>query len=348
MEKTKTFFVAIAIALGALPWFLPSIAAAQAAPCTATISAFPGSQFSTIQDAINAAFPGATIFVTGTCNESNIFIGDQRSNIRLNGRPPGAAESAIIFSQTPPGTPVQEIRLAIQVQGATGVRIMNFVITSDGTADGVNIVDGANARLQNNVIENMFREGLLVRAASARIFGNTIQNNGGDGIVATESSAVRIGFSSTDDGNVTPNTIQGNAGHGISVLGSSNARIVGNKPLSPSISGGISANGGHGISVAKGSHADIASNEISGNGGDGINVRENSDVNLGSAVAAGVTIIPPVPAVFTEPNVTTALNGGFGIQCSIGGSANGDLGTLDGTAGARSFDKTCVNAIPKK
>ena len=294
-----------------------------------------------LQAAINNSFPGgATIFVTGTCNENNIFIGGNRANLTLDGLPLGAATRATISSQTPPGTPLINTNATLIVNGASNVRIGNFIITGNGTADGPNIQDGANVRLSDSIIENVFREGVFVRAASARIFGNTIRNNGGDGIVVTENSALRIGFFSTDEGIVRPNTIQGNAGNGIS-LRSSTARILGNTTT-------ISGNGGHGISVFKGSHADIASNDISGNGGDGISVRDNSGVNLGSTVSDGVTNVPPVSPVFTQPNTTTEPNAGFGIRCSIGGYASGEIGTLNGTAGVRSFDKTCIDALPKK
>lgn len=343
MEKTKILFLAVAITLGPFPWFLPSIAEAHGpiVNCDPHV-VNPGDppHSDSLQAAINNSFPGgAFITVTGTCEENNIFIGGNRANLTLDGQPNPAVPRAAISSSTPAGTPLPNINGALFVNGASNVRIRNFIITGDGTSDGVNIVDGANVRLQNNIIENAFREGVFVRAASARIFDNTIQNNGGDGIVVTENSAARIGFSSPDDGIVRPNTIQGNVGNGISVLRSSTARIVGNTS--------ISGNGGHGISVFKASQADIASNEISGNGGDGINVRENSGVNLGSA-ASGFTSIPPLPPIFTEPNSTTALNSGFGIQCSIGGYANGQIGTLNGTAGAKEFDKTCINNLPKK
>src|SRR5574341_737036 len=279
MKQTKISFLAISIAIASFPWFLPSIGDAA---CNVNIGALA---FSTIQSAINSpsAGPFTTIFVSGECDEG-ISIEANKNNLRLNGQPGGpATDRAIIRSTTPPGTPLQNINTVVSVRGATDVRILNFHITSDGTSDGVNIVDGANVRLQNNIIENLFREGVFLRAASARIFNNLIQNNGGDGIIATENSAVRIGFSSTDDGIVQPNTIQGNAGNGISVLRSSTARILGNTTT-------IRGNGGHGISVSKSSQADIASNEISGNGGDGINVTENSGVNLGSTVTSSSAV----------------------------------------------------------
>jgi parallel beta-helix repeat protein len=331
MKQTKISFLAIAIALVSFAWFLPSIGEAA---CNVKIGGFV---FPTIQSAINSAGPFTTIFVTGECDES-ISIEANKNNLRLNGQPPGAPDRAIIRSTTPPGTPLINTNVAVSVRGATDVRILNFHITSDGTSDLVNIVDGANVRLSDSLIENGLREGVFVRAASGRIFNNTIQNNGGDGIIVTEGSAVRIGFSSTDDGFVGPNTIQNNAGNGISVSRSSAAQIRGNTTT-------IRGNGGHGISVFKVSHAEIASNDISGNGGDGINVTENSGVNLGSAVIAGVTNVPPVSPVFLQPNTTTEPNNGFGIRCSIGAYVRGELGTLSGDRGAKRFDKTCIDRL---
>ena len=336
MKQTKISFLAIAIALASSPWFLPSIGEAG---CNVNIGALA---FPTIQSAINNSNPGgALITVMGICNENNIFIGGNRANLTLDGQPDPAFPRATIFSQTPPGTPLPNTNTAVNVNGASNVRIRNFILTGDGTSDGVSIVDGANVRLSNSIIENAFREGVFVRAASARIFNNTIRNNGADGIIVTEGSAVRIGFSSIDDGIVSPNTIQGNALNGISVLRSSTARILGNTTT-------ITGNGGHGISVSKASQADIASNDISGNGGDGINVTENSGVNLGSAVSAGATSVPPVPPVFTQPNTTTEPNSGVGIRCSIGAYVHGELGTLSGDRGAKRFDKTCIDRLSRE
>lgn len=325
MKNAKVFFLTIAIAVAPLPWLLPSIGEAQVVVnCDAGES---------IQQAINSAFPGgALIFVTGTCNENNIFIGGHLANITLDGLAPGATARATIFSQTPSGAPLNG---AVGVNGARNVRIRNFIITSNGTSDGVNIVDGAAVRLENNVIENQARDGVFLRFSFARIIRNTIQNNGGDGIVVTESSAARIGHSSFDDLTPMPNTIQGNGGHGVRVSRSSNARIAGNKPISPSIGGGISGNGGHGIFVHQASHAQIATNDLSGNGGDGINVSENSGANL------------TISAVFNEPNATTALNSGFGIQCSIGGYASGPIGSLNGSGGERRFEGNCINNVSR-
>jgi parallel beta-helix repeat protein len=325
MKNSKVFFLAIAITLVPFPWLLPSIGEAQV-----VVDCDAGGR---IQDAINFAFPsGALIFVTGTCFEQNINVGGHLANITLDGLAPGATARATIFSQTPSGAPLNG---AVGVNGARNVRIRNFIITGNGTSDGVSIVDGAAVRLENNIIENQARDGVFLRFSFARIIRNTIQNNGADGINVTESSSARIGHSSFDDLTPMPNTIQGNGGNGIRVSRSSNARIAGNKAISPSIGGGISGNGGHGVFVHQASHAQIATNDISSNGGDGISVSENSGVNLS------------IGAIFNEPNSTTGLNIGFGIQCSIGGYASGPVGSLDGSGGERKFEGNCINNLSR-
>jgi hypothetical protein len=70
-------------------------------------------------------------------------------------------------------------------------------------------------------------------------------------------------------------------------------------------------------------------------GGDGITASHNSAVNLRSEGTP----------LRESPNQTdpTAKNADFGIKCSIGGYAEGPLGTLTGTHGAKEFDNSCVD-----
>ena len=322
MQRTKSLFLAVAITLGAFPWFLPSIGEAQVVVNVDCDTAPPGS----LNQAVNSANPFTTIFVTGTCREPfNVNFRAALSNIVLDGQ-----NLATIVGQTPAGA---LSNIAVALFGAREITIKRFTIDGNGTSDGIGVNRGATAVIDSNIIKNTARDGIFVsRLGFAVIINNTIQDGEGEGIEVTENSAARIGHSSFDDATTRPNTIQRIAGSGISVFRSSNARIVGNT---------ISGNGRDGVRVFKGSHADIASNNISGNGGDGISVSENSGVNLGSAVGA-------VPPIFTQPNSTTELNSGFGIRCSIGGYANGDLGTLTGNRGAKRFDKSCIKRLSEE
>jgi hypothetical protein len=89
--------------------------------------------------------------------------------------------------------------------------------------------------------------------------------------------------------------------------------------------------------VNRNSQADVVANIINGNGGDGITASHNSGVNLRSEGTP----------LREDPNETdpTAKNAGFGIKCSIGGYAEGPLGTLTGTQGAKEFDNSCVDRV---
>ena len=72
-----------------------------------------------------------------------------------------------------------------------------------------------------------------------------------------------------------------------------------------------------------------------GNNGNGIFVTQNSGVNLGND--RGDTI-------FDRPNTTTIENGLFGLKGTIGGYADGWLGTLDGVMGRVFFDLRSINS----
>ena len=81
--------------------------------------------------------------------------------------------------------------------------------------------------IQRNTIR-AGRDGIQVhRGSFAMITDNTLQN-GRDGIVVPESSAARIGFTSTAAAEPNPNVIDSNGRHGILVSRNSTARIGGN------------------------------------------------------------------------------------------------------------------------
>jgi hypothetical protein len=46
-----------------------------------------------------------------------------------------------------------------------------------------------------------------------------------------------------------------------------------------------------------------------------------------------------------KPNASTVPNTGFAIQCSVGAYVVGQLGSLNGTAGAKNVLTGCVDAM---
>jgi parallel beta-helix repeat protein len=105
--------------------------------------------------------------------------------------------------------------------------------------------------------------------------------------------------------------------------------MVGNKIYSNTIDG---------IYISKVSIGIIADNDIYSNGQNGIFVTQNSGVNLGMNTGS---------ATFDHSNISTAPNLGKGLKCSIGGYADGILGTLTGAGrrDATDFTRDCINNL---
>jgi parallel beta helix pectate lyase-like protein len=294
-------------ALFLLYWLTPSLAEAQV--CTATIGA---SNFATIQAAVNAAGTGATILVSGTCNE-NVSINERKEGITLNGQ--GAA--------TVNGPSATAATIGVRGRGTT---IEGFTIT--GGQNGVQVFRGGTATIDGNIIQGAASGGVLVNQSGyAVVVNNLIQNNLGNGIVVDENSSARIGFVGGQDVTASPNVIQNNGTRGILVIRASNARIVGNT---------INNNGDDGIGSLRDSQASASNNLINNNAGDGIFVTQNSGVNLGNDT--GTTI-------FDLPNSTTSNNSGFGVRCTTNSYANGRLGSINGVSGPTSFTASCINSL---
>lgn len=263
-----------------------------------------------LQAAIDAAAPGATLTVSGTCSE-NILIRNEKQRITINGL--GAASINAPNANSP----------AVNIRGK-GILWQGFLI--GGGSSGIHVNRGSNAVIHNNLIQSTAGHGVLVeQLAFAVLTNNTIQNNPDAGILVGENSTARIGFNQDSDTAASANVVVNNAVGAIVANGSS-ARIVGNT---------IQNNAGDGIQILRDSHADIASNAISGNS-DGIEVGENSFVQLGED--SGTSIYEAV-------NTTTSTNTGFGIKCTNGGSADGRQGTLTGTSGPANFDGSCIDSL---
>jgi parallel beta-helix repeat protein len=268
-----------------------------------------------LQAAVEAAVPGDTIQVTGTCTES-VLIRNEQMRIALDGQNVATISPTSGYA-------------AFTVRGK-GIAIRNFTITG-GPGAGIWVNRGSNALIIQNHIHSMGGNGITVNQLSfAVIRNNNIHGNAGDGILISETSDSRIGFDQNYDSAASPNTIQNNGGRGITVSGSSKARIAGNT---------ISGNTGDGIGVFRSAQADIAGNTINTNGGSGVNVGMNGGVQLGE----------DDPSTFLDqPNVTTANNIGYGINCSLGAYVRGHLGSanqLNGALGQFNAAASCPYSI---
>jgi parallel beta-helix repeat protein len=317
MGKRKIRIVGLAIFIfGAFLYLSSSVALGQ---CNVSINGI--TYAGTIQSAIGSVtLPYTTINVSGTCDE-NLFISELKDYLSITG-------PATINGVTPPYNPINPNPPVIQTIGK-GIRIKDLTINSTEGQDGIQVIRGGTAFIENNTIQGSGRSGIVVAMSSfAHIIGNTIQSNFADGIMVVDNSTARIGVRNHDETTATPNTIQGNE-YGVTVVRSSSALIVGNT---------ISGNTYDGIRIAKVSQADISNNTINGNGRYGILVTQNSGVNLGRDTG---------DTIFDSPNTTTVGNSVKGLSCSIGGYADGRLGTLNGVGkhNATEFTKDCIDSL---
>jgi parallel beta-helix repeat protein len=268
-----------------------------------------------LQAAVNAARPGDTIKVTGTCNE-NVNIQEEKTRLTLDGQ-----NVAVIHGPTPAGDP-------LFVRGRN-ILIQNFEIT--GGYIGIAVTWGSTAVINNNNIHDTASYGIVVvDSAFAVIKNNTIQNNPAGGIYVGETSTARIGFESTTDSAASPNSILNNGGTGIQIARGSSARIVSNT---------IDSNTGDGISVYRLSHADIDGNAIDDNTGNGINVNQNSSIQLAE---------PVVTNYLTQPNNTVVNNHSYGVRCASSSYVAGHTGgvsPVNGSLGQQSIDSSCFNNL---
>jgi hypothetical protein len=257
-----------------------------------------------LQDAIDVAGPRVVLQVAGTCNE-NISIAAWQQRLTIDGQDAGS----IVGTGSGP---------AVTINGRE-ISINNFASISGGSR-GIVLVQGASAKINNNVIDgaDVATVGIAVEENSfAIILGNTVQNHTLNGIVVVEGSAADIGAC----GEGQPNTISGNGSSGIVIGQNSQANIRGNQILN---------NASVGIGVSDSSMADTGSNNLSGNA-DGVDVRRGSSVRMGRAAGS---------SCLDAPNSTASNNTNFGIQCASLSTVDGRLGTLNGANAAASLKDT--------
>jgi len=281
-----------------------------AAPAAATEHEVNCGAGEKIQAKVDQAKPGDVIKISGTCNES-VQIASETVRITLLGQ-----SGAVI--NAPPN------RDGIFIRGRD-ITIRGFTVT--GGRDGIHLsgqAAGASAVIEKNVVRETGRRGIhLDQKSVARIGDNIIENVPTDGIDINESSNARIGYLIADP---LPNTIRNVGGHGIVVTSGSTARIVGNT---------ITGNKGSGVLVIRNSQADLWANNVTGNVGDGIRVNEGSGIVLSGA---------NMPKQERENQTDVAQpNGGFGVNCSIGGYVNGPINKLLGNLGAKNISAGCVD-----
>ncbi len=216
-----------------------------------------------------------TITVFGSCKENVVIQSmDRLTLIAKNGASISDASSgalAVVDIEDSQRVTVQGFAINGGAQGilcstASLCYVTGNTIEGPG-AFGVEVVMGARAFLESNVLENWGRGAFISGAAQVFSSNDVFQNNGSSGIVVLNRSYFEslnstfnnnsVGIDAGGSG-VTLNggAISGNIGDGVKLLGASEAVFGG-----PTITG----NGGVGVHVEDGSFAGFLAASITGN-----------------------------------------------------------------------------------
>ena len=185
-----------------------------------------GANYSSIQDAIDAASDGDTIFVySGTYNENIVvnktltLTGENKDNTIINGVASGHVVEIKAYSvnlsgftiQNPVGAEMKCVKMS-QVQSC---RIANNVIKKGN--DGIYLFNSnENTISVNTILDNDANGIYLYLSVSNEIHGNKIENNNVNGIYL---------YSGSSSNEIYQNTIMGNNLYGLNLV-SSNSNTI--------------------------------------------------------------------------------------------------------------------------
>lgn len=320
----------------------------------------------TLTEALEAAEPGNTIRVTGTCTETVTISTDRLTLI--------GQEGATIDG----GDVGQNV---VTIDGARDLSITGFTVQNG--ADGILAIHDANFSVTDTIVQNNGSHGIELNLASAEFTNITSQQNGRAGLIIARNSVIAL----------TDSVLQNNL-TGLVVFSNSVARLFGSNEINQNATQGstvglggvafsigstlvVNENGSEGILVLQDGKVQLIGGmlEANNNGTDGINLSQNSSIifgieefgvpgeaftlqNAGNGISAATG--SDVNASQIMP-LTSRGNGGAGVQLDDGTSATlngailednntadldltfGSRATLDGnTIGKITCDRTAL------
>lgn len=205
--------------------------ALQAEGKTITVDKSGSGDFTSIQDAINNASDGDTIFVkAGTYienivieNKSVSLIGEDKENTVIEGKEDGyvlrlyLVDNATISSLTIGNAKGREYS-CIFLEDCSNVTLSNNHVTNSPTGDGIMVLRSSFISVEGCVIENNGKIGLhIILSSNNSIIENTIKNN-----------VIGIRLETLSCGNIIRgNTISDNKNtYGLYICGGSNNNII--------------------------------------------------------------------------------------------------------------------------
>jgi parallel beta-helix repeat protein len=216
--------------------------------------------FTTIQVAVNAASPGATILVCAGTYQESVTI--TKNDLRIRAK--GAPGSVVLDGMA------QTLLAGFYIQNASGNLISGFRIQNFHEA-GILLDNGDGNRIRKNVTTGAHHDGIEVRLGSS---GNLIEHN----LVIDNLASNACGIQIRDAGS-TANVVRHNKAinnnWGVRIgLGATNNTVFHNRAVNNRAFGILNFSGGGGTSI-KGNRAFDNPTGISIQGSTGVTVARN-------------------------------------------------------------------------
>jgi parallel beta-helix repeat protein len=193
-----------------------------------------GGAYTSIQDAINAAFPGDSVFVYNGSYYENVRVtktinltGEDRNSTLIDRMGNGAdvyvfADWANITGFTISNSGAAGSDAGVSISNAANITISYCNISNNDLGIDIN---SNNNNIIGNIISNNTEDGLRLNSIGNNITGNIIYSNGRAGLV----------LDSTSDNNITNNVISSNNDAGIAIIHSIETNFKGNTMIDDGI-----------------------------------------------------------------------------------------------------------------
>ncbi|KAF5438218.1 PKD repeat-containing protein [Candidatus Methanophagaceae archaeon] len=276
-----------------------------------------GADFTKIQDAIDAASPGDTVFVwNGTYYTDGVNI--SKNWIKLQGEDVntttihGKWSVETVVSVTGDYVSVSDFTVANSSESGRGIYVNgDNCLISENVLEfnniGISVTSSNNCSIENNIANSNINAGIqLLEHSNNSKIENNVANSNGNGISVTSSNNCSI----------ESNIANTNTGYGIRLYSSDNCNVINNTANSNSfyaieldtiyngkIENNVANSNGNGIRVASSDNCSIESNIANTNTGSGIRLYSSDNCNV--------------------INITANSNSGYGIDLRY--SSNGKI-----------------------